>query len=478
MTLPNVNLKVVDGGLGVVAPNTDQLAAVMGPSSSGAVDAPALFTSSAALVSAYGYGPGVSLAVSCMETSGLPVLFVRTATDTPGAAGAVTPSNLSGALMTVTAIGGGTAHPYDRAELLVTVAPGSSTTIGTGVVRVSLSLDGGLSSLGTYVLQAGNKVTISTLGVDLNWGSGTVAVGDTYACTFTAPTSTATSVIAAISAVAALAAPVPAMFFDAGERTEAECVSLETKMSAIAVSQSTALPARLVTSALTTETASQLDAEFAPYSGIHVGVGGGSCRMYDYTQLCYPSRPFAWPAMARFVSTNAHTDAGEVALGPLPGVLSVTDDQRISPTLDTARFISAITFRGLQGYYIANPNLMAPNGSDYSLMQYGRVMDKICRTVRTYFLHALSSSVRLNPATGYILEKDAQSLEQGCDAALRAVVIADGDVSSVATQVSRTDNISATKTINVTVRAVPLGYLKQINVTLSFVNPANAQPTA
>jgi hypothetical protein len=116
---------------------------------------------------------------------------------------------------------------------------------------------------------------------------------------------------------------------------------------------------------------------------------------------------------------------------------------------------------------------MAPAGSDYSLMQYGRVMDKICRVARAYFLRALSSSVRLNPATGYILEKDAQGLEQGCDAALRATVIADGDVSTVSTVVSRTDNISATKTIHVAVRALPLGYIKQIDVTLSFVNPAN-----
>lgn len=478
--IPSVALNVLDGGLGVVAANTDQLAVVMGPSSMGDVAAPTLITSAGALLSAFGYGPGVSLALACTQTSGLPVLFCRTATDVAGSAGSVTHTGTGLSEMSVTAVGGGTAQPFDGGELLVTIAPGSAAVVGGGVVRASVSIDNGLTTLGTFVVSAASpyKIALDALGIELRFTAASVVVGDTYACLLTAPLSVVSSVTAAMDAAAAIAAPVPSMFFDAGQRSEADCLLLEAKMIELSSDPSIALPARLVTSSQIGLSAAALAAAFAPLGAVHVGVGGGSARMYDYAQKAYLVRPFAWSAMARLVSVDAHTDAGQVSLGPLPGVLSVSADQRLDATLDTARFIAPISFRGLQGFYVANPNLMAPTGSDYQLIQYGRVMDKVCRTARAYFLRALSSSVRLNPATGYILEKDALSLEQGCDAALRATVIASGDVSSVQTQVSRTDNISATKTIHVTVRVLPLGYLKHIDVTLSFVNPANALPTA
>ena len=76
MPIPSVNLTVVDGGLGAVAANTDQLAVVVGPSSAGTANAPVLVSSVNALVSQFGYGPGPSLAALCVQASGLPVLFV------------------------------------------------------------------------------------------------------------------------------------------------------------------------------------------------------------------------------------------------------------------------------------------------------------------------------------------------------------------------------------------------------------------
>jgi hypothetical protein len=89
-------------------------------------------------------------------------------------------------------------------------------------------------------------------------------------------------------------------------------------------------------------------------------------------------------------------------------------------------------------------------------------------------LQELSNDVRLNPTTGYILEKDALAIETKLRADLYNAIVAPGDASAVSCQVSRTDDLSATKTMHVTVQVLPLGYLKTIEITIGFVNPALA----
>ncbi len=114
--------------------------------------------------------------------------------------------------------------------------------------------------------------------------------------------------------------------------------------------------------------------------------------------------------------------------------------------------------------------------SDFDLLQYGRVMDEACRIANTFFAPKLSTDVRLNPITGFILEKDARALESGCDSALNRGLVNPGGASFVQTTVSRVDNISTTKTLTVTVKILPLGYLKTISITMSFANPSLGNP--
>ena len=65
--------------------------------------------------------------------------------------------------------------------------------------------------------------------------------------------------------------------------------------------------------------------------------------------------------------------------------------------------------------------------------------------------------------TGYILEKEALEIEAGCNAAIRSVLGAEPMASGWSTAVHRDDNILTTKTMNVDVRLVPLGYVEFIN---------------
>jgi hypothetical protein len=462
MAIPNVQITVQDGGLGSVAASTDRLAIVFGPSSTGSVGYQGMFSSVDALIAQCGYGPGVSLAALCIQTSGQPVQFVKTAIDTAATTGSVTHTGSGPAAANVTVSG----TPNDGYRVQLTIAKGG--TAGTDVLRVSVSLDGGSTTIGTYAVDTSANLVIPTTGLTVTLAGVLFVAGDTYSFTTTQPLSAPASL--PIAQVIPSLTTFPSMVFDASWTDAAGAGAISADMTALANGD---IFARAVTSSDPSETPANVEADFATFSSLRVGVGAQAAEVYDQTVRAYMQRPAAWLVMARLVSTVAHIDAAQVNLGPLGNVLDVNYDARIDTgDLNAARFITLRSFVGLQGFYCTNPNLMSPAGSDYSLMQYGRVMDKICRVTRGYFLQALSSSVRLNPATGFILEKDAQSLEQGNDAALRATVIADGDVSSVRTIVSRVDNILSTQVLTVQVQAIPLGYLKTIDVTLSFINPA------
>ena len=473
MALPDVHLTVQDGGLGSIAAQLDNAALVIGCSSAGAEATPGTFTDAKALVAAYGYGPGVALASLILAVAGRPVIFAKADTSTAGDVGSATKVGTGTSAMTPAELDA--AGPNDQYDVIVTVLRGG--TIGTDPCTVSISLDGGRTSAGPYAVPLSPAtVTIPDTKVKFTCGAGTLVAGDTYSFSTTAPVASTANVSACIEAFAATTLQA-SLIFDAGEREGADVTTYDGDLATLA---SAYRYARLITSAFNVDVGTEADwiaallSDFAPVSSLRVGVGAGQARIYDPTMKTQALRPVVWSVMARLVATKSHVDAGRVADGALRYTTELQHDERVVQGLDDGRFITARTIIGMPGVFCTNPNLMAPPGSDYSLIQYGRVMDKVCTNSRAYFILSLNDSVRLTPSTGYILEKDAQGLERGNDARLSATVLADGNASACTTTVSRTDNISATKTVHVSVAVVPVGYMKTIDVTLSFVNPASA----
>jgi hypothetical protein len=163
-----------------------------------------------------------------------------------------------------------------------------------------------------------------------------------------------------------------------------------------------------------------------------------------------------------------------VGRGALPGVSSLYRDEFKTQALDEARFCTLRTHIGIQGFYITNGRIMTASGSDFTFIQFRRVMDVACRTTRQALLPYLNASLRVDPITGKINEKDAQQIEAKVNAALTAVLVATGQASGSSIVIDRDANIISTQTLLVTVRVVPLGYAKFINVTIGFENPALA----
>jgi hypothetical protein len=120
---------------------------------------------------------------------------------------------------------------------------------------------------------------------------------------------------------------------------------------------------------------------------------------------------------------------------------------------------------------------MAAYADDYSAIVHRRVMDIACGIVRTALLPFLNGSVRVNTTTGFIAETDAQLIEAKVNSPLRAGLA--GMISTTPSGqpgasivLDRATNLFSTTTEPVSVRIVPLAYLRGLAATMGFSNPA------
>jgi hypothetical protein len=209
-----------------------------------------------------------------------------------------------------------------------------------------------------------------------------------------------------------------------------------------------------------------------------VGVTAGHYNFVSPVTQTQFRRPLLWGAASRDAGVAIQVDLGEVDKGNIPLVLPATPDgfiyhdENYLSGLDAARFISMWSLAGLPGLYIMNPNLMAGPGSDFKWLQYGHVVDAACIIAYQYFVTRLSSPVRVDSTTGFILPTDANTLERSCNGRLNDGLTNAGAVSSAIATINRSENILSIQKIDVTIKIVPLAYLKSIAVVITFINPA------
>lgn len=480
MSQPAVQITELDGALGVLPPSAGKLYAVVGPSSGGPLNAPATYARVKDLIATFGVGPLVEAAAHYIERYGRPVLVVRTATTTAGAASAVAEGGTGTSVVTLT----GT--PTDDAEILFQALTGG--TVGTAGITFRWSVDGGRTWSPTTALGTANSFPIPGSGVALAFAAGTVVAGDTASATTTAPAPNATDLGAAFDALAAsaaswdlvhVAAPIDGALFDA----------LELRLSALFSSGKERAwigNARIPTPG-ETEAAylTALTAAFGARASVFGDLCAGACKLTSSVTGRKVRRPASFAIAAREASLAEHINSADINLGPLVGV-SIRDvngnpdehDESVNPGLDDARFTVLRTWEGLGGVYINRPRLFSPAGSDFQLLPHRRVINLAHAALRSYFQRRLNRPVRVSRATGYILEDEAVEIEAGARAVLRAVLLAAPKASDILFTLSRTDNLLSTRTLTGDARVIPLGYPEWVNLSIGFYNPALALQAA
>lgn len=494
MSKQGINISVADGQLGQSVPGQGPTQVVIGCGSGGTVPSFSPYETSnvSTIKTNSGVGPGPRLAAFIASLTGNAVEFVKVPSVTPGTNTTVRAgsTNTSATVMTLA----GT--PLDDYYLVVT--PTNSFTVGTGPGQIAISLDGGATT--AYLVNLGTATTVTTgsdfttyTGLTLNFTSATAVLGDTFYAVCSAPLWNDAGVQSAIQAAASIKGVAFQDIFVAGLATASDATAFDGYMTTLAntnkrFSRLLCTTRDILWGGASTETeAAWIAAEQAAYanlSSLRVGVCAGHYRFIDpFTQSQLRSS-LLYGAASRDAGVAIQVDLGEVDMGALQNLVLpsapdtfgngtfVYHDEDQNPGLDASRFLAAWQIVGLPGVYIMNPNMMAPPNSDFNWLQHGHVIDSACYIAYAYFVQKISSSVRVSNTTGFILPQDRARLQAGCNAQLGNILVTPGAVSSAACVVSGTDNILSTAALTVTLSIVPLGYVKAINITISFLNPA------
>jgi len=491
MTLPNVNVAIQDGGLGGVSAQESNVVVVIGLSSEGTdFEVSPTYTRKQTLVDDKGYGQGVEAAAFYID-AGIPTIFVKITEDSPGSCGGVTHAGTGASTLDLSGV-----EPFDDGEWIVEWL--ESGTIGTDTPRFHYSRDGGISFSSTLRMGTPGTYEVPGTNVTFTFSVGTVVKGDTYSFAATGPTWTGTDLTACFDALKARPQLSWRLIHVVGTMSAADAGTVDTAVQSWPTDPVFRyVGARVVCDARGFDGDTEADwmaaliTDFGTFSSVdgRVAVGAGPTRIASAISGYRILRCASWHAVKKFMLRTIHTDISELVpitgLTDITGFTTVYHDEQVLQGLDEARFITIRSVPGRTGYFITNPNTMAIEGSDFSLMQYGFVGDVGAATYRDFFLTALNQPVRVDN-DGHILEKDAQALEAGANAAVRSALVSPGHVSpSTMTQkfagsipgptsVARDDNILSTKTLTVNGFIIPLGYTKFINVTFGFRNPVIA----
>ena len=468
MTIPAASLTVRDGALGIVPEDASSIPAIVGIASSGNTEEVQSFSDIQSLKAHYGQGPLVEAAALVLAVAGGPVRCVRIDGSVAGAVGAVTHT---GGGATVTPSG----TPNDAYLVVVEIIAGGA--VGTATFRYSL--DDGETWSEEISTAASYEVPDTGIVLAFDSTAEEFVADETYefGCTPTGYNSTdlGTALDALLSSELAFG-----FIFIVG--VAADIAGAATLAAAVDTKLTTAASAHRYVFAVMecpfdpeTEGIGDVTAGFSGVGSTRVGICADAVLLTSVLSGRGYRRTAAWPVVARLAASDLQVDPGRVIDGALPGITAVARDERKSPGLYDAGFLTVRTWVGRTGYYCTGGVLKTSSStSDYRRLSNRRVMDRGSTVTYEALVRYINDTVRVDPDTGFIDERDAKAIEAYVTAQLEAALVATGAASSVAATVKRDENILSTSNLTVSIRIVPLGQITSITADIGFENPALA----
>lgn len=477
MTFPKQTLTVVDPGLGVSTPTADT-PVFSGKAFGGSAAADTLVSLGSLndVRTILGFGPLAEDVALCLQQRGGPVFAIVHADSTSPTTTAMTTTG-SGPAITL----GGLARDEYAAQVQI-MAGGA---LGAGTFRYTLDAFDANSAPITWsqtrIIPMGGSFVIPNSGLTLTFPSGTYILGDLYTES-RIPPAPATGDLAT---VAALLESTPSLVFYLWAVSGAQATASAGATLAAAFEghldtlTSTYRYVRGLLDVGSGDTESNVATSAATWTGVRVAPSYG----YTLRNSAIPFEGFSTRKTAcssglavRAAASLISTDLSRVASGPDVGVLKIYFDENGDQTLDALKIGGMRVWPGIPGFYIANAPLKSQFGSDFTDLQFGRVMDVACRTTYQGQFPYISESLRtLTDGTGAIDPRDAAMIETTVNNQLRDALLnpnnargIPGHVSAVVYSVDRTANLITSQTLVTTVAIVPLGYSKLITTTLFF----------
>lgn len=368
--------------------------------------------------------------------------------------------------------GGGTVAvsgtPNDSYSMVVKIIVAGAL----GVAQFQWSQDGGLNYGATYLVPSGGTFVIPHTGLTLTFAS-TFVAGDLYTFSSTAPGFTVSDVQNAFAALIATGVSFGFIHLVGPASSVSGSASMAAALETLLLSmQNTYF---IYTHAIL-ECAQDTDANIASAFASTVCSRVNVCAGFEGVQSSIPgsgtlNRNIGFSVGAREAKVPEQNHLGRVADGPLPGVVSIVRNEEVTPSLDALNFTTARTLRGQPGFFITSGHMLTSPGSDYALSPNRRVMDLACTVAFVAVQKYLNDTIRVNKTGGTISDAQATTIETDINGKLAAAIVAPGAAVASSVVVDRTNNVLATRQINLTVRITPNGYAEHLAVDIGFAAP-------
>jgi hypothetical protein len=468
--LPRIEFEIQDGNLGLLPSLGEGVQVKLGIASQGPTNTPIALTSPKGAADTFGSGPLVEACAIAFAQGAGTIYGVRVQQSAAGVAGAITKTGTGTGDLALTG-----SSPLDSYELLVKIV-GEGENLAAGAT-FQHSLDGGKTFSPVLAVPVSGTYVIPDSGVTLTFSDGPSGVsfrqGDTYTASCTAPAYTLSELNAAITGLFAEGSLRYAFVHVVGAATPTIAAGVDARLGEAEASF------RFIWALL--EAADNPDntlrTTWANFASVRVQVGAGYADAVSPLSGRVHKRPVAWVHAGRRAARPIEEDVGRYASGPVRGVVRLYRDESLTPGLDEAGFVTMRTFTGVGGFYLTQGRMKAPAGSDFDLDQYRGVMDMGCTVLYQAGLRYVNESIRVNGASGHILEREARRIESYVQSQVRTAlkgkvsVDADTDEPAVYVTVDRSVNLLSSRTLEFDIGIVPLGYAKVVRFRVGFRNP-------
>jgi len=185
------------------------------------------------------------------------------------------------------------------------------------------------------------------------------------------------------------------------------------------------------------------------------------------------SLPTVGLALGKLAAISVMVNIGRVKDGPVSiqdayiGGVKAEQFEGLE-TLHSKGYIFLRTFPGRSGYYFNDDSSMVAANDDFSSIARGRVIDKALTLVFDTYVEEINDHIQVD-ANGMLPVSIVKSLEGAIENRINRDMAS--EISSVSAYIDPAQNVLSTDKLEIAVRIVPLGYLKEIEISLGFENP-------
>jgi len=134
--------------------------------------------------------------------------------------------------------------------------------------------------------------------------------------------------------------------------------------------------------------------------------------------------------------------------------------------LDKAKYLTIRQYVGKEDYYVTSANMMSPEASDYSYAEDVRVSNRLVKAVRYKALNELQVEIDPGEIEAGLARIQAE-LNIPAEDAVRDKIISSGTVTIDTADL----NILVDESLDVRISYVPMGHVREMNITFAVENP-------